>query len=36
MAEQVRAASRQFAGKTSGFNKPSQTNEALFLAVMDQ
>src|ERR1700722_8264737 len=36
MAEQVRAASRQFAGKISGFNKPSQTNEALFLAIVDE
>lgn len=35
-AEEVRAASLQFIRKISGFNKPSQTNEALFLAVVDE
>jgi hypothetical protein len=35
-AEEVRAASLQFVRKISGFNKPSQTNEALFLAVVDE
>jgi hypothetical protein len=34
-AEEVRAASPQFVRRISGFNKPSQTNEALFLAVVD-
>jgi hypothetical protein len=32
----VRAASLQFVRKISGFNKPSQANEALFLAVVDE
>jgi hypothetical protein len=36
MAEEVRAASLQFVRKISGFNKPSQTNEAAFLAVVDE
>ena len=35
-AEEVRAASLQFVRKISGFNKPSQTNEAAFLAVVDE
>lgn len=35
-AEEVRAASLQFVRKISGFNKPSKTNEAAFLAAVDQ
>jgi hypothetical protein len=35
-AEEVRAASLQFVRKISGFNKPSQANEALFLAAVDE
>jgi hypothetical protein len=34
-AEEVRAASPQLVRKISAFNKPSQTNEALFLAIVD-
>ena len=34
-AEEVRAASLQFVRKISGFNKPSKTNEASFLAAVD-
>jgi hypothetical protein len=34
--EEVRAASLQFVRKISGFNKPSQANEALFLAAIDE
>jgi hypothetical protein len=36
-AEEVRAASLQLVRrKISGFNKPCETNEALFLAVVDE
>jgi hypothetical protein len=34
--EEIRAASRQFVRKVSGFNKPSKANEAAFLAAVDQ
>ena len=34
--EEVRAASLQFVRKVSGFNQPSQANEAAFLAAVDQ
>jgi hypothetical protein len=34
--EEVRAASLQFVRKISGFNKPSQANEASFLAAVDE
>jgi hypothetical protein len=34
--EEIRAASLQFVGKVSGFNKPSKTNEAAFAAAVDQ
>ena len=34
--EEVRAASLQFVRKISGFNKPSQANEAAFNAAVDQ
>ena len=34
--EEVRAASLQFVRKVSGFNKPSQANEAAFLAAVDE
>jgi hypothetical protein len=34
--EEIRAASLQFVRKVSGFNKPSKTNEALFLAAVDE
>jgi hypothetical protein len=33
--EEVRAASLQFVRKISGFTKPSQANEAPFLAAVD-
>jgi hypothetical protein len=33
--EEVRAASLQFVRKISGFNKPSKSNEAAFLAAVD-
>jgi hypothetical protein len=33
--EDIRAASLQFVRKISGFNKPSKTNEAAFLAAID-
>jgi hypothetical protein len=33
--EDIRAASLQFVRKISGFNKPSKTNEAVFLAAID-
>ena len=33
--EEIRAASLQFVRKISGFNKPSKTNEASFLAAVD-
>ncbi len=35
-ADEVRAASLQFVRKISGFNKPSKTNEAAFLAAIDE
>ena len=34
--EEVRASSLQFVRKISGFNKPSQANEAPFLAAVDE
>jgi hypothetical protein len=34
--EEVRAASLQFVRKITGFNKPSQANEAAFLAAVDE
>ncbi|HEY6412754.1 MAG TPA: DUF2277 domain-containing protein [Edaphobacter sp.] len=34
--EELRAASLQFVRKVSGFNKPSQANEAAFLAAVDE
>ena len=34
--EEIRAASLQFVRKLSGFNKPSKTNEAAFLAAVDR
>ncbi len=34
--EEIRAASVQFVRKLSGFNKPSQTNEAAFARAVDQ
>ena len=34
--EEIRAASLQFVGKVSGFNKPSKANEAAFLAAVDE
>jgi hypothetical protein len=34
--EEVRAASLQFVRKITGFNKPSKTNEASFLAAIDE
>jgi hypothetical protein len=33
--EEIRAAALQFVRKVSGFNKPSQANEAAFLAAVD-
>ena len=35
-AEEIRAASLQFVRKISGFNKPSNANEAAFLAAIDE
>ena len=35
-AEEVQAASLQFVRKVSGFRKPSQQNEAAFLAAVDE
>ena len=35
-AEEIRAASLQFVRKVSGFNKPSPSNEAAFLAAVEQ
>ncbi|HTT11615.1 MAG TPA: DUF2277 domain-containing protein [Burkholderiaceae bacterium] len=35
-AEEIRAASLQFVRKLSGFNKPSKSNEAAFLAAIDE
>jgi hypothetical protein len=34
--EEVRAASLQFVRKISGFTKPSKSNEASFLAAVDE
>jgi hypothetical protein len=34
--EEIRAASLQYVRKVSGFNKPSKTNEAAFLAAVDE
>ena len=34
--EEVRAASLQFVRKISGFTNPSKTNEAAFLAAVDE
>lgn len=34
--EEVQAASLQFVRKITGFNKPSKTNEAAFLAAVDE
>jgi hypothetical protein len=33
--DEIRAAALQFVRKVSGFNKPSQANEAAFLAAVD-
>jgi hypothetical protein len=33
--EEIRAASLQFVRKIGGFNKPSKSNEAAFLAAVD-
>jgi len=33
--DEIRAASLQFVRKISGFHKPSKTNEAAFLAAVD-
>jgi hypothetical protein len=35
-AEEIRAASLQFVRKITGFNKVSKTNEASFLAAVDE
>ena len=35
-AEEIRAASLQFVRKISGFNQVSKTNEASFLAAVDE
>ena len=35
-AEEIHAASLQFVRKITGFNKPSQANEAAFLAAIDE
>ncbi|HLK49657.1 MAG TPA: DUF2277 domain-containing protein [Bryobacteraceae bacterium] len=34
--DEIRAASLQFVRKISGFHKPSKTNEAPFLAAIDE
>jgi hypothetical protein len=34
--DEIRAASLQFVRKITGFNKPSQSNEAAFLAAIDE
>jgi len=34
--EEIRAASLQFVRKISGFNRPSKTNERLFLMAVDE
>jgi hypothetical protein len=33
--DEIRGAALQFVRKVSGFNKPSKTNEAVFLAAVD-
>ena len=34
--EEIRAAALQFVRKVSGFNKPSQANEAAFVAAVEE
>ena len=34
--DEIRASSLQFVRKISGFNKPSKTNEASFMAAVDE
>lgn len=34
--DEIRAASLQFVRKITGFNKPSQANEAAFMAAVDE
>jgi hypothetical protein len=34
--QEIRAASLQFVRKISGFHKPSKSNEAVFLAAVDE
>ncbi|HXE06324.1 MAG TPA: DUF2277 domain-containing protein [Acidobacteriaceae bacterium] len=34
--DEIKAASLQFVRKITGFNKPSQANEAAFLAAVDE
>ncbi|CAN5867394.1 DUF2277 domain-containing protein [soil metagenome] len=34
--DEIQAASLQFVRKLTGFNKPSKTNEAAFLAAVDE
>ena len=34
--EEIRAASLQFVRKVTGFSKPSKTNDAAFLAAVDE
>ena len=34
--DEIRAAALQYVRKVSGFSKPSQTNEAAFLAAVDE
>jgi hypothetical protein len=34
--EEIRAASLQFVRKITGFNKPSKSNEAAFMAAIDE
>ena len=34
--DEIRGAALQFVRKVSGFNKPSKTNEAAFLAAVDE
>ncbi|HEY1649317.1 MAG TPA: DUF2277 domain-containing protein [Terracidiphilus sp.] len=34
--DEIRAASRQYVRKVSGFNKPSKGNEAAFAAAVDE
>lgn len=35
-AQEIQAASLQFVRKITGFNKPSQANEAAFVAAVDE